>query len=105
MNKLKEFIPLLPFYFFFQIFSFLLVITFWSGYVDGNLYYCSDKIPVLDFIPPFVHGSINGDYYIAPAGLVYFIWALLLIILGSLPFILLKLLVKEQSSLLSTARK
>lgn len=105
MSKLKDFMHLLPFYFFFQMLSFLLIIIIWSGYVDGHLYYCSDKVPILDFIPPFMHGSLYGDYYIAPAGLVYALWVLLLIVLVSLPFMLLKLLLKEQSSLLLTARK
>lgn len=65
----------------------------WTILIDGNLYYCSDKVPLLDFIPPFVHtghfGS-TGDYYIADEKVVWTLWLLSVGTIFTIPYIVIK---------------
>jgi len=49
----------------------------WSFVLSKNLFYCSDPIPLVDFIPPFVHKTapgnyiiINGDYFLVDEKIV-----------------------------------
>ena len=70
------------FYSIFLVLSAIVVLTIWYFLVDGILYYCSDKAPLIDFIPPFVHAGY-GDYFVAPQLVVYLVW-LMLITLGFL---------------------
>ena len=63
----------------------------WTIFLDGNLYYCSDKVPFLDFIPPFVHtGQFGptGDYYIADPIIVWTTWFILVTLIITIPYIL-----------------
>src|SRR5208282_1768616 len=47
----------------------------WEHRVTGVLYRCTDSVPVLDFIPPFVHsGGHTGDAYLVPPAQVYRTW-------------------------------
>ena len=46
----------------------------WTGIAPERLYHCSDDMPILTAIPPFVHGSGLGDYFIVSPGIVYFTW-------------------------------
>jgi hypothetical protein len=76
--------------------SFLIVSLAWTLFVDGTLYYCSDRFPIGDFIPPFVHGrygnhSTYGDYFIAPEWVVYLVWVIAVIIILLLPLLFLKI--------------
>lgn len=57
----------------------------WSALHEAFLFHCSDWIPVLDLIPPFVHGSQYGDYYIAPEPVVYIVWVIYLLAMFSFP--------------------
>jgi len=84
-------LPLLK-YFLFLIPSALIMMLLWSVLVNGNLYYCSDKVPFLDFIPPFVHESFTGDYYIATQSFVWTIWILFIGAIFLIPFISIRLL-------------
>ena len=84
---LKKVIKILPSYVLFLIPSLITGMLIWTIFVDGKLYYCSDKVPILDFIPPFVHGSQYGDYYIASSIAVWGIWFLLLGLIIVLPYI------------------
>ena len=68
----------LPFYFILLIPSALVVLSIWYFFVDGTLYYCSDKAPLIDFIPPFVH-SIYGDRFIASPVVIYVLWITLIL--------------------------
>src|SRR5262249_20370489 len=72
---------------FFRVFislvvSFLFFSLSWFIFVDGKLYYCSDKVPFLDFFPPFVHiGQFGptGDYFIISPVEVWLVWYLFII--------------------------
>lgn len=70
--------------------SFLIVTFAWSFFVNGKLYYCSDPFPIVDFIPPFVHKSVLGDYYIAPEWVVYLVWFFALVTIFLLPLLFVK---------------
>lgn len=92
-NKSKRLLILLGSF----VFLFISASVFWYTQIDGKLFYCSDKIPLLDLIPPFVHGSQVGDYYIASPVVVYLIWIILIQVIISLPIILLiKKLIKKK---------
>lgn len=86
----KKVIKILPGYLLFLIPSLIAGMLIWTVFADGKLYYCSDKTPVLDFIPPFVHGSQYGDYYIANPTIVWGIWFLLLGLIIVLPYVFAK---------------
>ncbi len=79
-------------YLFFFIPTLIAVLIFWYFIVNGNLYYCSDKTPVIDFIPPFVHKESVSDYYIASESTVYIIWFICVAIVAILPAFLTKLI-------------
>ncbi len=49
----------------------------WDAVAADRLYRCTDSLGPFDFVPPFVH-AVGGDHYIAPAWLVWLIWAALL---------------------------
>ncbi|HUQ85531.1 MAG TPA: hypothetical protein VM077_04360 [Candidatus Limnocylindrales bacterium] len=72
--------------------SFLLVSINWSLLTAYKLFYCSDWVPILDFFPPFVHGTQRGDYFIYPPYVVYFLWIIAVIIMLSLPLPIIKLI-------------
>lgn len=95
---LKRTIKIVPSYILFLAPSLVVGMAIWTIFVDGTLYYCSDKIPVLDFIPPFVHGSQTGDYWIADPKLVWSIWFLLIGVILISPYFLVNSLVKEIKS-------
>jgi hypothetical protein len=92
----KNAAKMLPGYLFFLIPSLAIGLSIWTIFVDGKLYYCSDKFLVLDFIPPFVHGAQYGDYWIVPPIFVWSIWLLLIISMFTIPYFLAK---RKQSSL------
>ncbi len=64
--------------------SFVSTALAWHWLVEDVLYHCADTAPIADFFPPFVHAA-SGDYYIAPAGLVYLAWWLFLAAVLLLP--------------------
>lgn len=74
----------------------VLIASVWYFFVDGILYYCSDKVPFLDLLPPFVHGKSFGDYFIASPILVYVLWIVALFLLFSLPWLILKRVLKSK---------
>src|SRR5437867_1284467 len=49
----------------------------WDAFAVDKLFYCSDSCGPIDFIPPFVHSGY-GDYFIAPAWVVWALWSGLL---------------------------
>jgi hypothetical protein len=72
----------------------ILAMVIWTFLIDGNLYYSSDKIPLLDFIPPFVHNFKYGDYYIVSPILVWGIWFSLVGLVITIPLLIIKKLYK-----------
>lgn len=94
---LKKVAKILPSYVLFIIPSLITGTLIWTIFVDGKLYYCSDKMPILDFIPPFVHVS-PYDYWIADPKLVWAIWFLLIGLMLIIPYFLAKGLTKEMRS-------
>ncbi len=87
---LKKVAKTLPVYVLFLIPSLIVGLLIWTLFIDGKLYYCSDKVHVLDFIPPFVHGPQYGDYYIAHPIVVWGIWFLLFGLIIVPPYIFAK---------------
>ena len=56
----------------------------WSYLASGSLYYCSDSVGPIDFIPPFVHAR-TVDHYIAPAFSVWALWIALVLVALAAP--------------------
>lgn len=53
----------------------------WEQRVVGVLYRCTDSVPILDFVPPFVHsGGHTGDAYLVPSAQVYRTWCAYLVV-------------------------
>jgi len=78
-------------YFLFLFLTALIITLIWSLFIDGNLYYCSDKIPFLDFFPPFVHTSPygpTGDFFITSPVIVWVVWVLFIGLIFSIPYFL-----------------
>lgn len=79
------------------IFFFIAASIFWDIFVNGRLYYCSDKMPVLDLIPPFVHGPQYHDYYLVSPVVVYLIWVALIFAIVFLTLILSKEILNKKT--------
>ena len=68
----------------------------WTVIAPEHFYHCWDDIPIVTFIPPFVHEAdvyergrlVLHDYYIWPAWAVYTIWFCLVIIGVAVPSLL-----------------
>ena len=61
------------------------LLSVWSFLISPNLFYCSDWDPYFDFIPPFVYGPQNGDYFIVDQKLVWLIWLFFIILIIFIP--------------------
>lgn len=68
----------------------------WYLFIDGFFYYCSDKVPFLDLLPPLVHGKNLGDYFIVSPVIVYTLWILALLTIFIVPVYLLKWIMKKK---------
>src|SRR5438876_4756200 len=69
----------------------------WILCIAGALYHCWDDVPILTFIPPFVHDAVilntgEHDYYIVPAWLVYALWIGFMVAALGLPLIIIRYL-------------
>lgn len=73
----------------------LVLSLFWTEAVSKLLYYTSDPIPVLGFIPPFVYEGGYGDHYIAAKIVVYVVWSAFVAVLFGLPAVLTLLVLRE----------
>jgi hypothetical protein len=67
---------------------FVICSIIWYFFVDGVLYYCSDKVPFFDLLPPFIHGKNFGDYFIVSPQIVYIFWIISLIVIFLLPWVI-----------------
>ena len=56
----------------------------WGSFAVDRLFHCSDSCGPIDFIPPFVHNAA-GDHYIAPAWIVWVLWAAVLVVVFAWP--------------------
>lgn len=72
----------------------VLIACAWYFLVDGIFYHCSDKFPLTDLLPPFVHGTNFGDYFIAPPVIVYILWTLTLVTIFLAPWLIMKKIFK-----------
>jgi hypothetical protein len=63
------------------------------NFASKNLFYCSDDVPVLNFIPPFIHPGPYGDQFFVNPFFVYSLWCLLVIQIFTLPYLLTKKLI------------
>ena len=80
--------------------SLILVAGLWTAAVAGRLYYCWDSVDFLDFVPPFVHASVDSrDHYIASASVVWALWICFLLFALVLPFMVLWVLRAWRASL------
>jgi hypothetical protein len=76
--------------------SLIFVAALWTFAVAGRLYYCWDSVPLLDFVPPFVHLATDSrDHYIAPAALVWTLWCIFILFGFALPLILRRLFARR----------
>jgi len=75
----------------------------WYFLIDGVFYYCSDKVPIFDMLPPFVHGAIYGDYFIQSPVIVYVFWVLFILAIMGIPVWLSRLSLKKRSTVLFSA--
>lgn len=90
LNKVVKYSLL---YVFFLFPSLIVGKLLWTIFVDGKLYYCSDRTPFLDFIPPFVHtGQFGptGDYFVVDEKIVWAVWFLFIGLILFIPYILAK---------------
>jgi len=94
---MRENISLLGNYLLFFVPTLIVLLLLWFFLVDGKLFYCSDTMPGLDFIPPFVHGKQVGDYLIVPAFILYSVWIVFILAIVLLPaYLTQKHLVKKK---------
>ena len=59
----------------------------WDAVAVDKMFHCSDSAGPADLIPPFVH-SCCGDYYIAPATLVWLLWIVIVGIACTVPVLM-----------------
>lgn len=78
--------------------TFLLVAGTWYFGIDGVLFYCTDRLLIVDMIPPFIHGPEYGDHFIAPAVIVYGMWILAIAAIFLLPWLVVRGITKPQRS-------
>lgn len=76
----------------FFISALVLVSSLWYFFIDGVLFYCSDKLPLFDLLPPFVHGG--PDHFIASPTIVYVFWIGALFLIFMLPGVIMKEITK-----------
>ena len=98
-KNIKRDNPLLLYSSFFAM-IFVLVAIVWYFFVDGVFFYCSDKVPIIDLFPPFVHGALYGDYFNGYPFFTYAIWTLALLIIFITPWILTKYTIKKKAKFL-----
>ena len=72
------------------------VALLWSLCISDRLYHCWDDLPMIGFIPPFVHdvpplASGDSDHYIAAPWIVYSTWVAFLGVALWLPFRIIRL--------------
>jgi ACR3 family arsenite efflux pump ArsB len=68
--------------------SLVFVAALWTFAIAGRLYYCWDNVPLVDFVPPFVHSELDArDHYIASAGVVWGTWVGFLLLALVLPLL------------------
>jgi hypothetical protein len=93
MHFLKRYLGLL-------IPSLLVGAILWEPIALKRLYVCTDYIPVLSFIPPFVHGKGDppGDHYLVPPAVVYGTYSAMLVAIVSIPAIIARLMVHQKRS-------
>ena len=62
-------------YFLLAMMTLFIAACVWEHSVAGVLYRCTDSVPILDFIPPFVHsGDHTGDAYLVSQARLYHTW-------------------------------
>ena len=70
-----KFVPSAFSYAFLLVLALFAAACLWEYQVVGVLYRCTDSLPILDFIPPFVHpGEHTGDVYLVSRAQVYWTW-------------------------------
>lgn len=82
MKKIKKVLIYISLF----LLSYLVISALWQMLVYDKMYHCSDPVFILNLIPPFVHGSDTGDYYITNKNILYLIWIIFIFIFLSLPY-------------------
>lgn len=101
--KINKVISAIAIYLTFFLLTSLVLLAVWYFFIDGTLYYCSDKAPLLDFIPPFVHvGGPYGDYFIVSPVVVYLSWAVFIATMLLIPTFLTKKFFQEKHQVKSS---
>lgn len=83
--------------------SLLMVALLWSVSISARLYHCWDDIPMVGFIPSFVHdgpplASGGHDRYITAPWIVYSVWAGFLAVAICLPLVIVRPIANHLSS-------
>lgn len=52
----------------------LLLAMVWHWQMAGAYFVSRDRGIILDFVPPFAHSGVAGDFYLKPERVVYAIW-------------------------------
>jgi len=63
--------------------------SLWTILVVGRLYYSTDSVPILDFIPPFVRPQF-GELYNVNEPFVWIVWLLFVVLIFLVPHYVLK---------------
>jgi hypothetical protein len=63
----------------------LVLAMLWHCQMAGNYFMSKERGIILDFLPPFAHAGVDGDFYIKPPYVVYTIWSIYLMIALLLP--------------------
>lgn len=88
-QSLVLFLGLLPF-------SLLLASLAWHFLITNRLYVCSDPVPFLSFMPPWVHSQVPQDHYIIHPLFLFFIWIVFMALAFYLPIYIAKKLAQRK---------
>ncbi len=54
---------------------FLIFALVWHWQMSDVYFVSHEKGVIADFVPPFVHEGVSGDFFIKPRRVIYTIWA------------------------------
>ena|ERR1700722_19382914 len=73
--------------------SFLIFASVWHWQMSG-VYFVSSKSLLADFLTPFIHAGEEGNIYIRPLRVIYWIWSIYMVAMFLMPAVFTWLLVR-----------